>query len=263
LGFPHGKNDKREEQLSAMYKHWAGACDRTLLYTHLPSIENVPAANVREIHPVLGDGENNLWQKIRLAFTLLTDPSVDGPILAAADFVVVFSDDCVFSLPNLRAHLMEPYVQHAVAAGMPLMLGHRMNDGDTTFVSNMGYVISQQLVRMLGDMLSTPWCTPGAQSSNDDMRLGQCLHAYGLSAYDMYDEAGGLLLMPFAPEEQARMRKANAFPSWYLAFRDGSRGAAKPSVHKARLSPHVVAVQGIQGDGNISHVVARMATPWR
>jgi hypothetical protein len=239
-----------------MYKHWAGACDRTLLYTHLPSIENVPAANVREIHPVLGDGENNLWQKIRLAFTLLTDPSVDGPILAAADFVVVFSDDCVFSLPNLRAHLMEPYVQHAVAAGMPLMLGHRLNDRDTTFVSNMGYVMSQQLVRMLGDMLSTPWCDPGAQSSSDDIKFGQCLHAYGFSAYDMYDEAGDSLMMMFETGLTVHMMQ-NGFPSWYIGYR-GRPVRATPDF----ISRHPIAVHGVSGEEAIERMVTRMATPW-
>lgn len=244
LGFSHIDQKATEEKLlSKQYKSWAKNCHNTLLYTRLKNIQDVPQQHVREIHPIQGDAPHNLWQKIRLALSMLIDPAQDAAILQDSDYVILFSDDSWFSLTNVKALLMEPYVQAANRLNSLMLLGHRMNEGSTVFVSNLGYIMNRQLVRVLADLVNTPACDPMAVTGSDDIQLGKCLTVYGIHALDSYDEIGEDRMSMWEPD-MIQYSVRNGFPDWYIRFR-GTRPVPKSL---AIVGQHACAFHGVTTD---------------
>ena len=124
----------------------------------------------------------------------------------------------MFAVDNARAMLMEPYFAAANRLNALLLLGHRMNERNNIFVSNLGYIMNRQLVRVLADLVNTPACDPMAVSGSDDIQLGKCLMAYGVVPFDTYDEIGEDRMVMWDPE-MLGYSVQHGFPDWYIRYR--------------------------------------------
>lgn len=250
LGFSHLDKGNEETALGRVYQAWAKNCHHTLLYTKMKSIPGVPAENTREIHPIQGDMPHNLWQKMRLALSMLTDPAQDGAILQDCDYVIMFGDDSFFSVANVNAMLMEPYVVAANRLNALLLIGHRMVDTNNVFASNLGYIMNRRLIRVLADLVNTPACDPMAITGSDDIQLGKCLTTYGITAVDSYDEIGEDRMVMWEPD-MIQHSVHNGFPDWYIRFREG-RPVPKSL---AIVSQHACAFHGADQQEKVDRLV--------
>lgn len=210
--------EHNQDKVHAQYKTWGKRCDRFVAFTNTSKVRGVPAANIVEVHPLFGDGDNNVWQKLRLMMQTVRA----WKDFSTFDFVYIGGDDTFFIPENLRKLVNEPHYYYLHRMGVPFLLGHRMvssHDG-AAFVSGAGFVLNNISAKMLSHLVDGSRCKPDVVGGAEDLLIANCLQEYGVQPMNAADEFDEDRMHAFGPGSMDHVVKTRAMGSWwYPAYR--------------------------------------------
>ena len=159
----------------------------------------------------VSEGRDNLWTKTRAAFQYIYDHHFDD-----ADWFLKADDDTYVIIENLR-HLLQDHDPVT-----PVYFGRRFKAyvPQGYMSGGAGYVLSKEALRRfvktsLKDKTRCPEMSgPGAA---EDVELGHCLQAVGVSVGDSRDSLGRETFHPFQPEDHL-IPGAVPKDNWYWSY---------------------------------------------
>ena len=159
----------------------------------------------------VSEGRDNLWTKTRAAFQYIYDHHFDD-----ADWFLKADDDTYVIVENLR-HLLQDHDPVT-----PVYFGRRFKAyvPQGYMSGGAGYVLSKEALRRfvktsLKDKTRCPeMAGPG---SAEDVELGHCLQAVGVSVGDSRDSLGRETFHPFQPEDHL-IPGAVPKDNWYWSY---------------------------------------------
>lgn len=211
-------HDPNLDKMALMYRKWIHKCDRVLLFARSPSVgRDVPESIIVEIHPWNGDGNNNIWQRVRMIVKYL----VAWQHLDEVDHILWVGDDSYVNIENLKKMLREPWYAEMDRMGVPLYLGHRLiSGGGDVFVSASATTMNKVTLQIVGSLFAAGQCDPMLTSGTDDIPMAHCLAKVGIYAFDTFDEHGEDRFCPFNPWQWVELALNPSSSPWYPAYRD-------------------------------------------
>lgn len=179
---------------------WASRCDRYFLVTnaervydvgHEPGIvKGIPIANTLRVSPAGGYATDNIWQVLQSAVRLIVS---NETLLATFDYVTFAGDDTFIFVENMRKMLMEPAWVHINRLAVPMVFGHRLveTQSRTPFLAGASFSFNIQGLRMMGLVAdSVGLCRAATPKAPEDIAMGECWQALGMTIFDTRDELG-------------------------------------------------------------------------
>ncbi len=168
---------------------WGQRCN-VLLFMSSKLDESLPTVKLE-----VQEGRDQLWAKTRAAFNYSYHN-----YLSDADWFMKADDDTYVVVENLR------YFLSSQNSSQPIYFGCKFKPyvSQGYMSGGAGYVLSKEALRLFVEKgLSpghSPKCREAKEGGAEDVDMGQCLEAVGVSAGDSRDSLGRGRFFPFVPE---------------------------------------------------------------
>jgi hypothetical protein len=199
-----------------VHESWGKSCDATVYVTNKAQIEGIDKNLVLEVHPPKDD--KNAWQRLRSA---LHHASTTPSLHDQSAFYLYAGDDSFVIVENLKAMLVEPYVQYLSDAGAPLFIGHRMVQSgvNAPFVSGTAFILNRLALDIFVAVSDNANCDPTVYSESEDILVAACFRHHNIFPLNTQDVFGEDRLHIFDAGGVAAMLRDPTIASWYPPYR--------------------------------------------